>query len=426
MNKNSFILGGILLHHAIAYSSTLEESWQAARLHSAQYRSAYYSYLAAQEISEQTKSQLRPQLAISTEHKRFSHDYGAYSQDWKIEAHQPLFNRPHWLTHETAQLSVQQADYEFKHQDSELLLNVSKAYLNVLLSHDKLKTNLAEQISYRQQIEQAKALFHSGEATILDTYEAEAGLDESIAKSLHLQTEKILAENQYRDLTGLSPQQITPITQQSLPDFTTGTHEQEWIDKALKNNASLQAQWLLVEKSLRDIEIAESEHLPQLNLTAGYQDNRHHQHGLKQHHHGAYIGLHFSIPIYSGGHTDSRIKQSKALWEKQQSIFEHEQNHIRLQVKQTWATLQGQKAQIQAQEKLLKSQIVKLEATRLGKHYGIRHSIDEIHAEQSYAEAQEKLASARYAYLEAWFTLLHLSGELTKLPNLDNLYLPHR
>ena len=95
MNKNSFIFGVILLYHAIAYSSTLEESWQAERLHSAQYRSAYYSYLAAQEISKQTKSQLRPQLAISTEHKRFSHDHRAYNQDWKIEAHQPLFNRPH-------------------------------------------------------------------------------------------------------------------------------------------------------------------------------------------------------------------------------------------------------------------------------------------------------------------------------------------
>lgn len=418
MNKKRFVLLMALFHGSWVSATTLEEAWQAARLHSAQYRSADYARLAAQEIPQQTRAQLLPQLSASAEHRRFSEDRGAYSQDLRIQVNQPLLDRPRWQAHEEAQLSAEQANSEFNYQDSQLRLNVSKAYLAILSSREKLKAVAAEQLAYRQQIERAKALFESGEATILDTYEAEASLDEAIAKELRFKTEKILAENQYRDLTGLSPEWIQDIGAKTLPDFTFGTQENEWIDKALNQNSALKVQSLLVDKSQRALDRAEAEYWPQLNLTAGYQDSRSYRYGSKQQHDGAYIGLSFTIPIYSGGDTDSKIRQNKALLARQQTIFEGERDQLRLQIKQAWAILQGQKAQIQAQEQLLKSQMAKLDATRLGRSYGIRHSMDEIQAAQAYAEAQEKLATARYAYLEAWLTLLHLSGELVKVSHL--------
>lgn len=419
--KTSLLLAFIALMSAQLNAANLNQSWLAARQHSATHQAASFARLAAQELPVQAKAQLLPQIEASAQYQHFSLDK-AHSQNLRVQLSQPLFNRPRWEQYETAQISAQQAESEFQAQDSQLLLNVGKAYLAILVAEEKLHAIYAEQSAYEQQIQQAQALFSSGQATILDTYEAQAGLDAAKAKALQLKTEQLLAQNQFADLTGLDPQDIQHITTQKLPDFTLGTTETDWIEKALKHNAALKTQQLIVEKSLHDVKTAQAQHLPQLNLNIGYQDKRDYLQGRTERDHGAYIGISFTIPIFSGGETSSRIRQQEAIEAQQKATLESQTNDIRLATKQAWANLKGQQAQIQAQEQLLNSNAAKLKATRLGRTYGIRHSMDEIQAEQAYAEAQEKLASARYGYIEAWLTLLHISGELVKLPDMQILY----
>ena len=85
---------------------------------------------------------------------------------------------------------------------------------------------------------------------------------------------------------------------------------------------------------------------------------------------------------------------------------------MRLQVRQAYATLRGQQAQIKAQEQLLATSDAKLESIRLGRQVGVRNNMDEIKAEQEKAQAEEQLAEARYGYIGAYLQLLHLAGKL--------------
>ena len=85
---------------------------------------------------------------------------------------------------------------------------------------------------------------------------------------------------------------------------------------------------------------------------------------------------------------------------------------MRLQVRQAYATLRGQQAQIKAQEQLLATSDAKLESIRLGRQVGVRNNMDEIKAEQEKAQAEEQLAEARYGHIEAYLQLLHLAGKL--------------
>lgn len=416
------IIPALFIYISITASAfDLNEAWTAARYHSAEYDAARHARDAAQEPQEQAKARLLPQVSANANYTNRAQDsYDKYrSHGWNAQISQPLFDGPRWRQYQAEQITARLGDSQLDNTASELMLETGKAYLDILTAQDKLAAVAAEKTAYRAQIAQAKGLFESGEATIIDTYEAQAGLDAANAKEIRLRTELVTAQNRLANLTGLAPDHAEAIADRPLPDLAEREDEKIWINKAIANSAAVQSRRLQVEKSEADRATAESEHWPQLSLNVGYQDNRNNiaQHGGNPAHNrnrGAYVGVQFTIPIYSGGEIRSKEKQSAAILAQRQAELETETGQIRLQVRQTLATLHGEWAQIAAQQQLLHTNTAKLESTRLGREVGVRNTIDEIKAEQEKAQAEEQLAEAKYRYIAACLQLLHLTGELTQ------------
>ena len=99
------------------------------------------------------------------------------SHGWNVQISQPLYDRARWDAWRAEQITARLGDSQLDNTTSELLLDVGKASLETLTARDKLTAVPAEKNAYQLQIRQAKALFQSGEATIIDTYEAQAGYD---------------------------------------------------------------------------------------------------------------------------------------------------------------------------------------------------------------------------------------------------------
>ena len=416
------IIPALFIYTSLTASAfDLNEAWTAARYHSAEYDAARHARDAAQEPQHQAKARLLPQVSANANYTNRAQDsYDKYrSHGWNAQISQPLFDGPRWRQYQAEQITARLGDSQLDNTASELMLETGKAYLDILTAQDKLAAVAAEKTAYRAQIAQAKGLFDSGEATIIDTYEAQAGLDAANAKEIRLRTELVTAQNRLANLTGLAPDHAEAIADRPLPDLAEREDEKIWINKAIANSAAVQSRRLQVEKSEADRATAESEHWPQLSLNVGYQDNRNNiaQHGGNPAHNrnrGAYVGVQFTIPIYSGGEIRSKEKQSAAILAQRQAELEAETGQIRLQVRQTLATLHGEWAQIAAQQQLLHTNTAKLESTRLGREVGVRNTIDEIKAEQEKAQAEEQLAEAKYRYIAACLQLLHLTGELTQ------------
>ena len=416
------IIPALFIYTSLTASAfDLNEAWTAARYHSAEYDAARHARDAAQEPQHQAKARLLPQVSANATYTNRAQDsYDKYrSHGWNAQISQPLFDGPRWRQYQAEQITARLGDSQLDNTASELMLETGKAYLNILTAQDKLAAVAAEKTAYRAQIAQAKGLFDSGEATIIDTYEAQAGLDAANAKEIRLRTELVTAQNRLANLTGLAPDHAEAIADRPLPDLAEREDEKSWINKAIANSAAVQSRRLQVEKSEADRATAESEHWPQLSLNVGYQDNRNNiaQHGGNPAHNrnrGAYVGVQFTIPIYSGGEIRSKEKQSQEILAQRQAELEAETEQIRLQVRQTLATIHGEQAQIAAQQQLLHTNTAKLESTRLGREVGVRNTIDEIKAEQEKAQAEEQLAEAKYRYIAACLQLLHLTGELTQ------------
>lgn len=416
------IIPALLIYISITASAfDLNEAWTAARYHSAEYDAARHARDAAQEPQHQAKARLLPQVSANANYTNRAQDsYDKYrSHGWNAQISQPLFDGPRWRQYQAEQITARLGDSQLDNTASELMLETGKAYLDILTAQEKLAAVAAEKTAYTAQIAQAKGLFDSGEATIIDTYEAQAGLDAANAKEIRLRTELVTAQNRLANLTGLAPDHAEAIADRNLPDLASREDEKSWINKAIANSAAVQSRRLQVEKSEADRATAESEHWPQLSLNVGYQDNRNNiaQHGgnpNSNRNRGAYVGVQFTIPIYSGGEIRSKEKQSQEILAQRQAELEAETDQIRLQVRQTLATIHGEQAQIAAQQQLLHTNTAKLESTRLGREVGVRNTIDEIKAEQEKAQAEEQLAEAKYRYIAACLQLLHLTGELTQ------------
>ena len=416
------IIPALFIYISITASAfDLNEAWTAARYHSAEYDAARHARDAAQEPQHQAKAHLLPQVSANANYTNRAQDsYDKYrSHGWNAQISQPLFDGPRWRQYQAEQITARLGDSQLDNTASELMLETGKAYLDILTAQDKLAAVAAEKTAYRAQIAQAKGLFDSGEATIIDTYEAQAGLDAANAKEIRLRTELVTAQNRLANLTGLAPDHAEAIADRALPDLAGREDEKSWINKAITNSAAVQTRRLQVEKSEADRATAQSEHWPQLSLNVGYQDNRNKiaQHGgnpNSNRNRGAYVGVQFTIPIYSGGEIRSKEKQSQEILAQREAELEAETEQIRLQVRQTLATIHGERAQIAAQQQLLHTNSAKLESTRLGREVGVRNTIDEIKAEQEKAQAEEQLAEAKYRYIAACLQLLHLTGELTQ------------
>lgn len=63
-----------------------------------------------------------------------------------------------------------------------------------------------------------------------------------------------------------------------------------------------------------------------------------------------------------------------------------------------------------AQERVLKSNKLKLKSTQTGQQYGIRNQLEVIQAQQAVSQAEQKLAEAQYKFLMAYLRLVKESG----------------
>lgn len=404
----------------------LWDAWQAARRHSPQYRAAEHARNAAHEAEKQGKAQLLPQVSASANYSNQPQSgYDKYeTHGWTLELSQALFDKSKWERYQAGKLGTRVADSDFQNSDATLLLEVAKAYLDILTIKDKLAAVAAEKAAYQAQIDRARAMFRSGAATVIDTYEAQSGYDGAVARAVDLDTQLLRAQNTLENATGLDPRAIEPVRRQILPDWLETTSERTWLEQALTGNPELVTQRLKLEQSQRELSAYQGRRWPSLTLNTGYQDMRNdirYASGadVQNRGRGAYIGLRFVLPLYSGGDNASRIRQAEQRMRENSELLENIRRDISLQVRQAYAQMRGKKIQIRAQRRLLATNEAKLASTRLGRRVGVRSTLDEIKARQDKASAEEQLAEARYGYVEAYLHLLEACGALGKAQGRD-------
>ena len=403
-----------------AQAFDLQAAWDAALGYDASHSAAAYQRLAAQENIPQARAALLPQVSLNGSYQRnhpikpdadSNNSYG-----YSVQATQTLFDASKYADYKQGKLAAKLADAQFDLSEQQLLLNVSQAYFDVLTAYDLISASKASKKLYQRQLEQAKTMFDVGAATIVDTHEAQAGLDNAQVQVLNAEQKLHLAQQKLEYYTGLNPVDIERIDGKQVNRILNRKTLAEWQQLAYLSNTNISAKHLAVEQAQAAVQKAKANRYPTVELQAAYQDQ--HQQvsnmGFSEnvHNKGASIGVNLSMPLYTGGALSSQVRQTQFELLQREDELTASKRDADLQVREQYLNVQSGLAQVNALEQLVLTNRKKLESSQLGQQVGVRSNLDVIDAQRTMAESEQQLAKARYDYLQAQLALAQAAGQL--------------
>ena len=412
-------------------AQSLVDIYQQALSHDPTLASALSANQAAQELIEQGKALYRPTVNFNAEANEIGSDIRYLNntppgrsnfQTYKygVDARQPIYRKQNLVQMDQAATQVSQADKQLYLSQQSLILRTTQVYFEVLIAQDKIDLIIAQKAAILSQLDQAKATFEVGTATITDVNEAQARYDLILAQENAAVNEYEIAKRSVQAITGDIPQKLAPVK----ADIKTNAIMQsmdKWLEVAAQNNLNIQIQQDTLKYSEQEIERAKAGHLPTLDAVASYADTYSNgsASGFGSDLQTGTVGLQLQIPLYQGGATTSRVRQAVLNKQKALNDVEFARRQAELETQRAYLNLNTSIAQVKAYEQALISSQSQVDSTKLGYEVGVRTSVDVLNAQQQFFSAKRDLLQSRYNYLVNIIRLKAASGVVAELDLAD-------
>ena len=411
-------------------SPLLGDLYRQALSHDASFAAARAAYTAALERVPQAQAALRPSVDVrasqtfaytDVNNGVLSRSGNSDSTSASLQLVQPIYrvNNPRNVAQ--AQLQIARAEVELAVARQDLAISVAEAWFGILTAKETLRFIAAQKQAIAEQLAAARRNFEVGASTITDTHEAQARFDLVVAQELAAQGD---LQNRLKFLEQLVGQAVIPEQQLAQPVRLPDPQPREvtaWVDQAESEALPVQAALLGLDIARIEARKAQSGKSPSVDLVAGL--SRTHSTG---HTTNSSVAVQFSMPLYDGGLTASRSRETAALEEQAIQRLEAARRNSGRSAREAWQAVLTGLAQVQALEAAEVSSRSALEANRLGYQVGVRINIDVLNAQQQLFQTQRDLARARYDTLLAGLRLKAATGSLSEedLDAVGRLFTP--
>lgn len=419
------ILFAGIFQHNFLWAGSLNDIYHEALEHDTQYKIARHAYTATKEKLTQGRAGLLPSIDfagrarnVDLDTERLNGDVLIRNRGLTVTATQPLFRIENFIIYQQSKNEVAQGDAKFILAAQDLILRVTQAYIDILISQVNVEAIETQEKAFAQQLEQMRQNLASGLNTIVDLNEAEARHDLVLSQEIAARNALEISKRNLQSIINRFPDNllrsnIEKIVSNSLPQ-PQGNME-EWVLSAEQKNISLKIQQIAYEIAKQETQKTMSGHYPTVDLVGQYTnqiDNPFVVAGRGLDYESKMIGLELKVPIFHGFSTQSRVRESFANRDKAREELENGKRVVGLQVRQHYLNLTNSIAQVKALKKALISSRSQLDSTILGQQSGIRIEIDVLNSQQQYYSARRDLAVAYYNYLMSWLRLKADVGEL--------------
>lgn len=415
-------LAGILAASP-AQAEDLMQVYELARNNDPQLSIAESNRQIEREGYVQARAALLPQLNGSASLSR-SHSAGATgtsrSRSYGASVGMPLvdFSAISRLRAERAYREA--ADYSLEAANDDLISRTANAYFDVLVALETLQAAEAAEAAFQKQFDYADKRLEVGLAPITDVHEARAQYDAARANT-------IIARNALKDAyQALAEITGTPVTVlKALPDdfrpvLPEGGDVDAWVQRAVENNPSLQAARLAARGAEHNVTAARAGHLPTLDISARYSKGANwyspdtvappgFRFGEDE---GNSIDLTLTVPIFSGGATQSRVRQAIASRDIALDQVEQTRRAIERNTRYAYQALLAGISEVEARRLALVSAQSAYDASQVGLEVGTRTVIDVLINQQNLFSARQAYAAAKYNYLRNRLLLEQAAGTL--------------
>ncbi|MDH5613235.1 MAG: TolC family outer membrane protein [Gammaproteobacteria bacterium] len=410
------------------YALDLVQALELAQQNDMVLQAAQAEYLAAAETESQSTSALLPAISLSlftqknsTETSNatgsFSNGTSDYTTDgYTLSLTQTLYNQQLIDAMDASESFSAQALASYEAARQSLILRLARAYFSVLAAEDNVTFAEAEKKANTRLLKQNQERFKVGLIAITDVKEAQANYDSTVAQAIIANNDLSNQQEALWLIINQRPDSLNSL-QDSIPlNFPELGDIKSWQDKAIANNLNLRAAHYALEAAKNNYDSQRAGHYPTLNLNAHHSSTS--SDGSTLGFGGrdvddTVIGLSLDIPIYSGGYTSSKIRQSAATLEQTKMLYEKQQRQTIQEMRVAYLGVQAAIAQVKAFKQVLISTESATEATQLGFEVGTRTSVDVLLAQGNLFKSQRDYAKARYDFILKLLEIKYAAGLLS-------------
>jgi len=378
------------------------------------------------EVSNTSNPSGPPQLVVT----RTADQIDNTIQQWALNLRQNVFSWSNWMALKAASHEVAQAEANYAAAEQQLILRVSQAYFAVLTAYDTLQADQTSLAAISRQLDQANKRFEVGLIAITDVEDAKAAHDSAASTVIAAKRTLATSEDQLQEITGQKYDSLAkPGTDMPLNN-PEPADEDRWVNISLEQNLTLISSRLAADIARENVRVAQGGHLPTLDLVAGRSYN---YTSSDQVFNGTpfsnvdskvndrQIGLQFTLPIYSGGFTQSKVRQAEYQWIAAKEGVVQSSRATERQARDAYLGVISGIARVQALRQAVESNRTALKATEAGYEVGTRTSVDVLNARRNLVQAETDFATARYDYIVSVLQLRLAAGNLdrTQLTDLN-------
>ncbi len=436
------------------HAEDLLQTYELARVGDPQLAAAESGRLATKEGAVQAKAALLPQLngSATYNHSRSTGpstqnttdpntglpivfngqaESNRSSRNYGVNADQVLFDFGKFSRVRSQSALSSAADFQLESAGDSLVTRTSKAYFDVLVAIETLAAAEASESALKKQFDFASKRLEVGLAPITDVHEARATYDAARANTIITRNALEDAYQAVAEITGQPVRNLKGLPDDFKPALPVERDADGWVTAAIENNPALKAQELQVQSSDADVDTARAGHLPTLYLSGSYGKNASwgnssfSSNGIpgsvppfsstfpsNSQSRGPSFGVTLSVPIFSGGATQSRVRQAIAQRDVAHDQLVQQKRALERSTRNAYRTLVAGISEVEARRLALFSAKSAYDASQVGLEVGTRTVLDVLINQQNLFDAQRQYALAKYNFLQNRLLLEQAAGTL--------------
>jgi outer membrane protein len=424
--KTGILAASLFTHFAGA--ADLMEIYAQAKENDEIIASSKASYEAGKEKLPQGRALLLPNINLNASLSQTDLDiqyrdaanfpsgnYNYASQVAAFSLSQPLYRRQNLAGYQQAKHQDALNELQYTAAQHELMMRVAQTYGEIMLAQENAAQAYSQKMAILEQLSQAKMSFELGKSTITDTHEAQARHDFANSTEIAALADLQIKQNAMEKLLGKPSPDLAALVNE-VPLLRPDPFDvNKWVQMAEESNLQIKLQRAALEIANQEVVRQRGGHHPTVDLVASYNDSSADgsMFGTGIDMKEAVIGVQVSLPIYQGGATSSKIRESIANKEKAQRDLNQAIRQAGFSTREAYTGVVSGSNQVRALELALQSSENSLSSTRKGQEIGVRTNVDVLNAQQQLFIAKLALYKSRYSYLFNRLKLKYAVGLLS-------------
>ncbi len=411
---------------ASAQAADLLQTYEMARNGDPQLAIAESNNLYTREGQVQARAALLPQLTGDASLRRSRSELEGLpgtrtssARSYGVNASQTLFNWGQFSNLRAQRSLSAAADQDLVAANDDLMVRTAAAYFDVLVAIESLAAAETNESAGQRQFDYADKRLEVGLAPITDVHEARAQYDEARANTILARNALQDAYQALAELTGQPVRDLHGLPDDFRPELPALREDAAaWVEAAVDQNPLLRATQLQADAAEAGVQTARGGHYPTLSLggswgkDAAWGDTVATGTGARGDSTGSSISLTLSVPIFSGGATQSRVRQALAQRDIAQDQYEQQRRALIRNTRNIYQALVAGVSEVEARRLAVVSAQSAYDASQVGLEVGTRTVLDVVQNQRTLFQAQVEYARSKYNFLLNRLLLAQATGEL--------------